>query len=143
MDPFFPYHEFAQDLLDTIGTETGRPAYFTMVTEGLPSELAREATAATEPYSVVHLFGPTGPKDYTWSGRQVTISFYIQIDGIGRNYHDATWMLNRSVQAVREMDEPSYVNCMIVNARSSPFEINSEALRAIAQRLSVRVTRAA
>jgi hypothetical protein len=37
---------------------------------------------------------------------------------------------------------PSYVNDLLVRARSSAFEVGSEGLRAVGQRLAVNATRA-
>jgi hypothetical protein len=131
--PFFAYGDFLEYLRSSVATATDHDAFLSAVTQGL---------RPTEPFCVIHAFGPTGALERALDGQAVVLSFYLQVDGVGRQYRDAMWMLDKAVAAIRALPPPSYVADLNVGARSSAFEINSEGLRAVGQRVAVRLTRA-
>ncbi len=133
MPLFFDTGAFLEHLRDTVETGLERPTFLTTVPENTQPE---------PPYVVIHQFGPTGPKAYALEGKAVTISFYLQVDGIGRNYKDALWALDEAVSILRNVEPPSFVNDLLVYARSSPFELEDIALRSLGQRLGMQATRA-
>lgn len=131
--PFFDYGAFLEYVRASVATAIDRDAYLSTVDPG---------ARPSEPFVVIHAFGPSGALERTLDGAATVLSFYLQVDGVGRGYRDAFWALDRSVAAIRTLSAPSYVADLVVGARSSAFEIDSEALRAVGQRMSVRLTRA-
>jgi hypothetical protein len=124
------YQAFMEHLRLTIAGATGREVF-----------IARAVGRPNLPFCVVHLFGHSGSVEHSLERENVVLGAYIQIDGVGRTHRDAMWMVERAVEAVRQMTRPPGVASWQTIGRSSLTPLHSEGVIAVARRLQIQVTR--